>query len=57
LQPDIPLDIIAYHAASAQIGLGVWWLKNGKPYPVNYMAQVTRQLSLEGVLHALGIEE
>lgn len=57
LQPDIPLDIIAYHAASAQIGLGVWWLKNGKPYPVNYMAQVARQLSLEGVLHALGIEE
>ena len=56
IQPDIPLDIIAYHAASAQIGLGVWWLKNGKPYPTDYMAQVARWLSLEGVWGALGIE-
>jgi AcrR family transcriptional regulator len=57
VHPDVPLDIIAYHAASAQIGLGAWWLKNGKPYPVDYMAQVARWLSLEGVWCALGIEE
>ena len=55
-RPDLPLDIIAYHAASAQIGLGVWWLKNNKPYPADDIAHLARWLSLEGILHVLGIE-
>jgi hypothetical protein len=28
-----PIEIIAYHTASAQLGLAIWWLENSKPYP------------------------
>lgn len=52
-----PLDIIAYHAASAQIGLALWWLDHHKPYSVNYMAQASIWLSLGGLLRALDITE
>lgn len=53
----IPLEIIAYHAASAQIGLGIWWLEHDKPYPAAYMADVALWLSLAGVLRGIGIEQ
>ncbi len=53
----IPPDIIAYHAASAQIGLAMWWLDHDKPYPIVYMAQVSVWLTLGGLLRALGIPE
>jgi len=33
-----PIEIIAYHTASAQLGLAIWWLENSKPYPLEYMA-------------------
>jgi AcrR family transcriptional regulator len=52
----VPLEIISYHAASAQIGLGIWWLDHGKPYPAQYMAQLSLWLSLAGVAKAIGIE-
>jgi AcrR family transcriptional regulator len=55
--PGIPLDIIAYHVASAQIGLAMWWLDHDKPYPAPYMAQVSVWLSLGGLLRALGIPQ
>jgi AcrR family transcriptional regulator len=57
LQLAIPMEIIAYHAASAQIGLGVWWLKHDKPYSKEYMASVSRKLSLVGALRAVGIDD
>jgi AcrR family transcriptional regulator len=52
----IPAEIIAQHAASAQIGLAMWWLDQGKPYPPTYMAQISIWLSLGGVMRALGVE-
>ena len=54
-QGEIPLEIIAYHVASAQIGLAIWWLDHNKPYPVNYMARISLWLSLTGILETFGI--
>lgn len=51
----IPADIVAYHIASAQLGLGIWWLDHGKPYPVDYMANISVWLSLAGLARTLGL--
>jgi AcrR family transcriptional regulator len=53
---DIPLEILGYFTASAQIGLGIWWLDHDKPYSREYMAQVSVWLTLGGVLRGLGID-
>lgn len=55
-KPQAPLEIIAYHIASAQIGLAAWWLENGKPYPPEYMAQVSFWLNMAGSVRGLGLE-
>jgi AcrR family transcriptional regulator len=52
----VPLELIAAHAASAQLGLAMWWLEQGKPYPAGYMGQVSAWMSLAGVSSALGIQ-
>jgi AcrR family transcriptional regulator len=52
----IPPEIIAYHGASAQIGLAIWWLDHDKPYPAAYMARVSVWLSLCGILGAIGVD-
>lgn len=56
-QLKVPVEIIAYHAAGAQIGLAVWWMDHGKPYSPDYMAQVAQWLSLVGVLQAVGLRD
>jgi AcrR family transcriptional regulator len=52
---DIPLDIVANHLASAQIGLGIWWLEQNKPYPIEDMTAMSISLSLDGILKVLGV--
>lgn len=52
---DIPLEIIAYHTASAQIGLAMWWLDHNKPYPPAYMARISLWLTLSGMMTTLGV--
>jgi AcrR family transcriptional regulator len=56
-RPAIPDEIIAFHLVSAHIGLGIWWLENNKPYPVEYLTQISMWLSFAGVLRSLGIEQ
>jgi len=56
-QFQVPLEIIAYHSASARIGLAIWWLKNGKPYPAEYMAQASRWLIRAGGARGLGLDD
>jgi AcrR family transcriptional regulator len=51
-----PIDIIAYHIASAQIGLANWWLENGEPYPPEYMARISFWLSMAGSARGFGLE-
>jgi AcrR family transcriptional regulator len=51
-----PIEIIANHIASAQIGLVVWWLENDKPYPPEYMAQISFWLSLAGNMRGLNVK-
>lgn len=53
----LPVELIAYHAASAQIGMAMWWLDHGKPYPAEYMARISLWLSLRGFLAAVGVTE
>lgn len=55
-RPAIPEAIIVHHLVSAQIGLGIWWLKNKKPYSISYMTRVSMWLSLAGMQQALGID-
>jgi AcrR family transcriptional regulator len=52
-----PIDIIAYHIASAQIGLGNWWIENDQPYPPEYMAQISFWLSMAGSARGFGLED
>ena len=54
MNPDIPLDIVSNHLASAQIGLGIWWLEQNKPYPAEQMTELSMALSLNGVVGVLG---
>ena len=56
-QVRLPIEIIAYHAASAEIGLAIWWLGNDKPYPQEYMAHASLWLSMAGIARSLGVEE
>jgi len=37
--------------------LAIWWLKNGKPYPAEYMAQATRWLNMAGGARGLGLDD
>jgi AcrR family transcriptional regulator len=55
-QLQAPLDIIAYHFASAQIGLAGWWLENDMPYSPEYMAQISFWLSIAGSARGYGVE-
>jgi AcrR family transcriptional regulator len=49
-----PLEIIANHTASAQLGLAIWWLDHDKPHPARYMAQISLWLSLSGLIETMG---
>jgi AcrR family transcriptional regulator len=53
----VPIEIIANYIGSALIGLVVWWLENDKPYPPEYMAQLSYWLSFAGNARALGIDQ
>ena len=52
-----PSEIIAYHFASAQIGLLVWWFENEQPYSPEYMAQISFWLSMAGGTRGFGVED
>ncbi|GAB4520755.1 MAG: TetR/AcrR family transcriptional regulator C-terminal domain-containing protein [Anaerolineae bacterium] len=51
----VPIEILAYHTTSAQIGMAIWWLDHNKPYPAQYMAQISLWLSLTGLIRVFGI--
>jgi AcrR family transcriptional regulator len=53
----VPIEIIANHIGNALIGLVVWWLENEKPYPPEYMAQLSYWLSFAGNARALGFDK
>ncbi|MCB2214013.1 TetR/AcrR family transcriptional regulator [bacterium] len=53
----VPIEIIANHIGNALIGLVVWWLENEKPYPPEYMAQLSYWLSFAGNARALGFDQ
>lgn len=56
-RPGIPDEIIANHLVSAQVGLGIWWLENDKPYSIEYMIEMAHWLSFAGAFRALGLTE
>lgn len=49
-QSRIPLDLVCGYTANALFGLLGWWLSNNMSYSTAYMAQVSRQLYLFGVM-------
>jgi AcrR family transcriptional regulator len=52
-----PVEIIAHHIASAQIGLANWWIENNKPYSPEYMAQISFWINMAGSARGFGLEE
>ena len=50
------VEIIAYHFASAQLGMAAWWLENDMPYSPGYMAQISFWLSLAGSARGYSVE-
>ena len=56
-KPDIPNELIAEHLVSAQIGLGIWWIENDKPYPIDYMIDIANWLSFAGIFRSLGYKQ
>jgi AcrR family transcriptional regulator len=52
-----PIELIAHHIASAQIGLVNWWIENNQPYSPEYMAQISIWLSLAGSARGFGLED
>lgn len=57
LQSGIPTDVIAYHTVGATLGLAMWWLEHGKPYPALYMARISLWLTLSGLLSTMGVTD
>lgn len=53
----IPLDIMAYAIAGAQIGVTKWWLDNGMPYSSKRMAFYLEQFLKRGLLWGLNLPE
>jgi AcrR family transcriptional regulator len=55
ITPSIPLDVIGYSFAGAQIGLITWWIENDMPYPPEQMGRMLFDLMEQGFVKALGI--
>jgi len=53
----VPADIVAYHMASALVGITNWWIEHDQPYSPEYMARVSFWLSVAGSARGLGLEE
>lgn len=53
----VPVQLIALHAASAELGMVMWWIENHETYSARYMAQVSHWINLVGVLHSLGMPD
>ena len=51
-----PINLIAYHIASAQIGIVNWWIENDEPYTPEYMAQISTWLNMAGSARGFGVE-
>jgi AcrR family transcriptional regulator len=47
IQPKVPKEILIHYAASAYLGVIAWWLKNGMPYPPEFMAMQLTRLRLD----------
>jgi AcrR family transcriptional regulator len=53
MKSDIPLEIVAYSCAGAQIAVIKWWLDHDMPYTPKEMGKMLQDLSLKGLLHML----
>lgn len=51
----VPLDLLAHHIAGSLYTLIVWWLERDMPYSTDYMARTFHNISIPGVMNALGI--
>jgi AcrR family transcriptional regulator len=56
-EQQVPIEIMAYHTASATVGLVNWWIENEQPYSPEYMAQISAWLNMAGIARGAGLEE
>lgn len=52
----LPIEIMAQSAASAHVGLAIWWLEHDFPYPADYMAATSRWILFKGQGAAMQLE-
>jgi len=53
----VPVNLIALHVASAELGMVMWWIENHNVYSPHYIAQVSHWLNLVGLLRSLDVSE
>ncbi len=51
----VPPNVIAHYLAGTLLNLLIWWLDNEMPYPPERMDAMFQELTMPGVLSALGI--
>lgn len=51
----VPLEILSQHIAGSLYTIIVWWLENDMPHSPEYMARTLHNLSIPGVMNALGL--
>jgi AcrR family transcriptional regulator len=53
LKPALPLDVMGNYFASSLLGMLIWWLEAGMPYPPDEMGELFRRLVMEGMRSAV----
>jgi AcrR family transcriptional regulator len=48
------LEMVVHYYVSAFVGILVWWLENDRPYSVEELGQLLKQLTLPGLREVLG---
>ncbi|MFN8530854.1 MAG: TetR/AcrR family transcriptional regulator [Anaerolineae bacterium] len=54
--PRVPIPVIAYMSAGAEIGLMTWWVTQNMPYTPEAMAHYLCDAQMNGLWWALGVE-
>lgn len=56
-KPNIPLDLLGYYLAGAEIGVVHWWLENDMPFSPKDMAKMVKQVCFQGLYVTLDLPQ
>jgi hypothetical protein len=55
--PRIPLDVLGYISAGAEMGIMIWWINNNMPYSPEEMARMLYNIHANGLWWGLGVDK